>query len=407
MLTYLVIFGFFLVFSGFTFHPDTNSNYIWGKIAHEFGTLGYYYWMNFFTFGHPDQPPLYILFYKFVYQLYQLFYQIFWYLNVHFPVFPSKFMYWFESNGMFYVQKLPFIILLVFLPYFLVRKKLITTKQSLLLIFFPPFIYNTIFWGGNDLLVNILGFASVLLAYHKKIFLSLIVFTACFLFKSSLLLWLPVILVLAVHQKNYRQLILGVLCSVLIGYLLVIPFDNSIRLLWLVDKYLNQFLPGSMPHLTANAFNIYALFFGLKPQPDGIYRTISMVAAVALLLPIWLGLLKKPNLENTLLSLVVTTLISFSFITRMHERYTFPVFLPLLYLVKLHHQKYLKPLVFLTVFHLLNVYHAWWIPRLVPIINLFQFPFLVPLLCIGIIIITGYLYYLQLKQSLFRGKIHS
>jgi hypothetical protein len=96
-----------------------------------------------------------------------------------------------------------------------------------------------------------------------------------------------------------------------------------------------------------------------------------------------------------LLALVNVTLVTFFFLTRMHERYTFPAFIPLI-ILSLSEKSYFKYLLILTFTHLLNVYNLWWFPRL---------PFLIKALQLGVIIrlisLTNfYLLFALLKSQL-------
>lgn len=364
------------------YHGDVTVTYWWGKFASEFGWRGYYDWLNFGGYGRPDQPMLNIYYDWSVRQIYLFFYDIFWFLNTHISLFPSKFMQWYFINGNQILLKLPMVfsdIFLIFLSYKFFLKIFNSQKAKIIAIvltFYLPLIYNSAVWGSGDSIINLFGLLCVYLVWQKKYISSALFFLLSILYKSSLLIWIPIIIVSLIKNNIKRTEI----CKATIFFLLFIslvsfPFTplGINPLIWFFQTMLTKILPGAMPQLTANAFNFWALLYGLKPQLDEIIlfggfsaRMISIVLCFIGYLIICRKLYLNYNLKNLLLSLVNISLVTFVFMTRMHERYTFPALIPLLILC-FYDKKFIKYFVVLTITHLLNVYNWWWVPTIHPL----------------------------------------
>lgn len=392
-----------LAFSWVVFHDDARTNFWWGKFAYDFPLRGYYDWLEFGGYPQPDQPPLYILYYRFHRLLFVVSHNIFWWLNVNIPAFPSFFMQWYFEVGNLWLQKLiPIATDLIFIA---VIFKLFPSLSSrpllaIFIAFFPPFLYNTTFWGGNDLLLNLAFMASLYFMFKNRLLVSFLLLIFSMLFKTSLVLFLPIYLVAYLRLRHPPQrllLLFGLTTGVVL--LLSLPFATRPLIPWTTNLYLTTILPASMPHLTANAFNFWALLFGLSPIHDSLIifypltaRLVGFLLGLPLIILVYFSLYRHFSYRRLLLALSSITLISFFFFTRMHERYTFPALLPLI-LLTLNDFRYRRYLFLLTLTHILNVYNFWWFPRL---------PFLINLLGSGVIIGLLSLTNLYLLISLLR-----
>ncbi|KKR68743.1 MAG: hypothetical protein UU09_C0003G0004 [Microgenomates group bacterium GW2011_GWA2_40_6] len=70
-----------LLLSPFTYHKDVEVNYWWGKFAVDFPLRGYYDWLEFGGYTHPNQPMLYIYLYQTVRYIYLFGYNLFTFLS--------------------------------------------------------------------------------------------------------------------------------------------------------------------------------------------------------------------------------------------------------------------------------------------------------------------------------------
>jgi hypothetical protein len=167
-----------------------------------------------------------------------------------------------------------------------------------------------------------------------------------------------------------------------------------------------KILPGAMPQITANAMNFWAIIYGLLPQRLDktlvfnliSHRQLFLIICSIFYLIIYFKLYKKYTVKNLLLSLVNITLITFMFMTRMHERYTFPALIPLLMLC-FYDKKFIKYFVILSITHLLNVYNWWWIPNIKPLIFILKQDFFVRFISLINLIITLKIFSFSFKKE--------
>lgn len=385
------------------YHGDINALYWWGKFASEFGWRGYYDWLNFGGHSRPDQPMLNIYYDWGVRQLYLFFYKIFWYLNINIPLFPSKFMQWYFTDGNQYLLKLPMILADLFIIYFCYRftkSKLI----ALVLTLYPPLIYNSAIWGSGDSLITLFALVSVYFCWQKRYFFSVIFYIFSVLFKPSLLIWLPIFFIILIKNKiSLKNILLSI--TYLLGtiYLICLPF-NPIEvnpLIWFFQTMLTKLLPGFLDLVTANAMNFWALLYGLHPKIDNFFilnlinaRSISLLMCGLLYFYILLKLFKNYSLKNILLTLVTITLVTFTFMTRMHERYSFPALIPLLLLCHFDRQ-FIKYFIIISITHMINIYSVFLVPGTPTLALLFRNDLLIRFISLINVIVTLKLVFLN------------
>lgn len=383
----IVILGLFvrLISWPWIYHGDVNATYWWGKFASEFTWRGYYNWLNFGGHGIPDQPMLNIYYNWGIRQIYLFFYNIFWFLNIHIAVFPSKFMQWYFINGNQYLLKLPMIIAditIIYLCYKFTKSK----KIALILALFPPMIYNSAVWGSGDSIVNLFALLGVYFLWKKKYIPATSFYLISVLYKVSLLIWAPIILVILIKNKiSFKKIITSILFLLSMIYLISYPF-NPIEinpLVWFFETMTTKILPGVMDQVTANAMNIWALFFGLKPKLDEFLifdlisaRNFSILICIFFYIFILIKLFKNYSLKSLLLTLVNISMVTFCFMTRMHERYSFPALIPLL-LLSHYDRHFNKYFIILTITHIINVYSGWWIPNISFLVNILKTEFVI------------------------------
>jgi Gpi18-like mannosyltransferase len=413
-ITKIIVLGLFLrlISWPWIYNGDVTWTYWWGRFATEFTWRGYYDWLDFGGHGRPDLPMLNIYLLWFVRQIYIFFYNIFWYLNVNIPLFPSKFMQWYFIDGNQYLIKIPMIladIAIIYFCYKFTRSKII----ALVLALFPPMIYNSAVWGSGDSIVNIFALLGMYFLWKKKIILSVLLYSFSVLYKPSLLIWAPIFLVALVKNKiKINKLIISGILFLTLIYLVSYPF-NPVEihpLVWFIQTMLTKILPGVMDQVTANAMNFWALIYGLKPKLD-YFLILNVISARNLSLLIfgifYLFLLKKLyknySIQYFLLTLVTVSLTAFSFMTRMHERYSYPALIPLLLLCH-YDRKFIKYFIFLSITHFLNVYSSWGIPAIAPLNSILNNDFVVRFISFVNVIITLKLVFIHVSKKIVKSK---
>lgn len=353
-------------------HGDLNNNISWGNLVVERGLSGYYEGVNW-SYSNPNQPPLTILTFAATSYIWKSVENFSWFLNNKFSVFPSGFIWFWESKGMDLLVKLPGIIADLLIGYFIYKfLKERKNKQAVLItsiwLFNPVTWYNSAVWGQTDAIVNLLGFLSILFLIKKDLVKSSVFITLSILFKGSLALFIPIILIYAIFQKySLRKWLVSlffVLTATVISSVWFHPrWDIFI---WLFNLYENRIFPGEIGYLTANSFNFWWLvnpgkvldstkYLGIAARAWGII--IMLVTFIILAFYLW----KKQNEKRLLISLAVISLVSFLFMTRIHERYLYPFFIPATILLGWI-PGILIPYLILSFAHLLNLYHLFWAP---------------------------------------------
>lgn len=394
------------------YNGDVTWTYWWGKFATEFTWRGYYDWLNFGGHGRPDLPMLNIYLLWFVRQIYLFFFNIFWYLNVNIPIFPSKFMQWYFIDGNQYLIKIPMIladILIIYFCYKFTKSKII----ALVLALFPPMIYNSAVWGSGDSIVNLFALLGIYFLWKSKYPLAILLYSFSVLYKPSLLIWVPIFLVILIKNKiSLKKLVLSGILLLALIYLVSYPF-NPVEIhpiLWFIQTMLTKILPGVMDQVTANAMNFWALIYGLKPKLDYFLilniisaRNLSLVVFAMFYLYLLRKLYKNYSIKYLLLTLVTVSLTAFTFMTRMHERYSYPALIPLLILCH-YDRQFIKYFVILTITHLLNVYGSWGIPTFAPLNTILNNNIVVRFISLVNVVVTLKLIFISINNNQIKPK---
>lgn len=387
-------------------HGDLNNNISWGNIALERGLRGYYEGDSW-PYSNPNQPPLTILTFAGTSYIWKSVENVSWLLNNKFRAFPSAFIWFWEGKGMDLTVKLPGVIsdlLIGYLIYKFFKKR--NNKHAILLtsvwLFNPVTWYNSTVWGQTDAIVNLLALTSVIFLLKKDLVKSLVFLALSILFKGSLAIFIPIIIAYALFQKYSVKKWLVSIFSVLITSIVAsVWFHPKWDLfVWLFNLYKNRIFPGEIGYLTANSFNFWwlvnsgkvldsTLYLGIPARAWGII--VVLITFIVLLFYLW----RKQNEKRLFISLFVVSLVSFLFMTRIHERYLYPFFIPATILLG-SFSGMVVPYVILSLTHLLNLYHLFWAPGIPVLEKLYDFPWF-PIV-LSIINITTFLYLLRLLR---------
>jgi len=277
--------------------------------------------------------------------------------------------------------KLPFIlcdIAIAYLIYKLVynHKKEYAKIAASLFLFNPVIIYNSTVWGQTDSLINLFALSGIYLIFNKKYFPGIFLFLTGFLFKLSLIIYLPIFgLLLLKRIRDWKQFILPILSFTAFIYLLAIPFAFGAKnpFQWIWYMYTNRVLVRQGSMLNGNAFNFWFLIFGLDFSKSEFstfaslsYQLWSRLFFILTLIPICIKFLKsKLTLSLLLNSLLLSSFSSFLFLTNMHERYLYPILPIFVILIFLNKSRFnIKYYTIISLLHLLNLYNLWFYPEL-------------------------------------------
>jgi Gpi18-like mannosyltransferase len=370
-------------------HPDLPNHIDWGLRFLSYGSHNFYE-NSVWSVSWPNQPFGSILLFGLMAIIKNSLFSLIMFFNNTFSFFPSFIVPVLESNLHVWLVKIPFILSDIGLAYLIY--KIVNNVQpqkailaTCLFLFNPVLIYNSTIWGQTDSLINLLAILGIYLTFQKKYFLGIILFLSTFLFKLSLIIYLPIFGLLILKRiKDWRQFILPIISFLIFIFLLTIPFtfgDKS-PFQWLWYMYTNRVLPRQGSMLNGNAFNLWALIFGIDlgksefSQIFGLsYQLIGRILYVLFLLPIWFKFIKsKLTLTNLLMALTISAFGCFIFLTNMHERYLYPIF-PLISILAVLPKSYIKikSIVVLSIIHFLNLYNLWFYPLIKPLKFLLTF----------------------------------
>lgn len=375
ILVFLIAFILRLLLINVAYHGDLNNNFSWGQAAIKFGLNGFYERKGF-EFSVPNQPPLYIFLFGVVAWLFESIKNLTWYLNNNLGAFPSSMVWFWEANGKIILLKLPGILADLGIGYLIYRR--VGLKFSVLWLFNPITWYNSAIWGGTDAIVNLFGLMSVFSLLERNLVKSILFFVVSLLFKGSLIIFLPVLLLM--WMFNERRLSVWMKAVLISGFFIILVtfwFHPSFDLpVWLFNLYKSRIFPGEVGYLTANAFNLWYLvnpgrvldstkYFGITAHLLGYI--ISSIIAVAIIVKNRTQLKQD---RTILYLLAMSALVSFLFFTRIHERYLYPFFPVATILVALK-RKFLIPYVILSFTFLFNMYNLFWAPG-IPVLQNFM-----------------------------------
>jgi Gpi18-like mannosyltransferase len=398
-----------VVISGW--HPDLNNHIDWGI---RFLALGpkKFYENIFWGVSWPNQPLGTMLLFASMAWLKNIIFGFILFLNNTFPFFPSFIIPIIESNLHVWMVKLPFILCdlgLAYLIYKIVQefKPSVAKLAASLFLFNPVLIYNSTIWGQTDSLINLLAISGIYFIFKKKYFWGIFLFLSSFLFKLSLIIYLPIFgLLLFKKIKDWKKMIFPIVFFTVFIFCLAIPFAFGAKnpFQWLWYMYTNRVLVRQGSMLNGNAFNLWFLLFGLDFSKSeftkfaGItYQLWSRLLLCIFLIPVCLKFIKsKLSLYSLFMALLLTAFGSFIFLTNMHERYLYPIFPLLTVLLFIPKSKFtLKSLIILSLLHLINLYNLWFYPLFSPLKELLIasnfiicriFSFILILICISYLI---------------------
>lgn len=379
-----------LILVPLAYHSDLNTNTIWGIYAKEFGLRGYYDWLNFGNYARPEYPPFSTLLFLIIRVIWQLIFNVLWFINIKIPAFPSNLMTWFDNFGNMALLKIPGVLSDIGIGY-LIYKFTKKIKLACYYLFNPAVIYLSSVWGQTESFVAFFSLLGIILFLNKKYFRGFWSLFISFLTKASMLPSFPVIALLLIKEKIKPKKVLILIISLIVGvYLIGSMFTDHLPIWWMIRSYKDKFIVGPMnlPFINLNAFNFWGLVLGFGRISDKPYKLVAWLISIFFFLVILWKFRQKRT--NVFFALVLIFFASFLFLPRMHERYLFPIFVFFPFL--LYKFPGLKKVFFLlSGIYLINLYHWWWVPNISPLVAFFDLELVVRGLSAINMISFGYL----------------
>lgn len=392
-----------------SWHPDLLNHIDWGNRFINLGANKIYENI-FWGVSWLNQPLGTALLFALCAFLKHIIFSFFEFLNQNIAIFPSSIIPVLEANLHVWLVKLPFILTdigLGFLVYKIVFrfKPKLATLAAIVFLFNPVLIYNSTIWGQTDSLINLLAISGIYLVFQKKYFWGIWLFLVGFLFKMSLIIYLPIFGLLLIKQiKDWQKMIFPIISFLLFLFLIALPFrlDGFGSFHWLWYMYTNRVLVRQGSMLNGNAFNLWSLVFSIDlsksefTQIFGLsYQFIGRGLFLISLIPICFKFIKtKLTIYSLFSALILSAFSCFIFMTNMHERYLYPIFPLISILIFIPKTKfYFKDLVILSVIHFLNLYNLWFYPQINLLKNILIFNNFLTCRVLSAILIVIYIKY--------------
>lgn len=374
----ILLFAFLarLILSFGRFHPDLGNHLDWGIKFWQLGPKNFYENL-FWQVSWANQPPGTVYLFALMRKIYDLIFGLAWWFNLKISLFPSALIPFFQEKLYVSLIKLPAIFadlgIAALIYRFVVglRNKKLANFAALVFLFNPVSWYNSAVWGQTDAIINFFGLLSIYYFWKKKPVWATWAYFLSLYFKGSLVIFAPIVIILLLKSNLiwWKKVLAVVGPPVILAYL-SFPFVKWMGSIpWLYHLYRDRIFGHQGNMLTANAFNLWALIFGVDFNRNDLgiflglnYKTWGQLLFGFVFLPSLTALaIKKSEIKLTLWSLVITSLAAYIFLTNMHERYLFPVFPYLTILIFLLPN--LKPFYFLlSLIAWVNLYHLWYVP---------------------------------------------
>ncbi|UQZ83951.1 hypothetical protein SK3146_03163 [Paenibacillus konkukensis] len=273
------------------------------------------------------------------------------------------------------IVKLPMILfdIISIIVFLLVHKYQKHTVNWFVFIFFalnPALIFDSAVWGQVDILHSLLMVLTILLIVDAPMAAG-IIYSLALATKFQSIVIFPIILVFLLRkgflvEKDYKhaiKFIVGFLFPCIIVFIFFTLEGTFIKMV--KNAYFSAV--GFYPNVSMNAFNIWFYLVGTNPDTSDNIEIMSgvtikllgfcLLAMVAILVCIYILFSRKIDL---IILLKLSVLLNFSFFmlpTEIHERYSIPALVFLLFLLILE-KKFVKEVLLMTLavfFNLLAV----------------------------------------------------
>lgn len=420
---FFVLFSFVLqIFvSLFETYGDTKFYFIpWSQSVERLGFLGFY--DRPFGSGRElaNYPPVAIYIETFFHILSLKFVKpiigFFWYLNIHFSVFPSRFFSFINRDNvlMYSFMKLPNILANIFLALgvYFIAKSLIKNKASRLplillisVLFNPALIFISALWGQIDTVPLAFITWSFYYLLKKSNKTSVLLFSVALLTKQTVTLITPFYALFYLRGLTKKKLFEAMFIVYLTFIALFFPFEKSF-----LDKvfpfvnYLKIALAFGGEMLSLHAYNLWQVVGGYSIKDSQIVflglsaKTLSQLIVLGGLTLLIINIFnKKNNFINMIVGCSLFSLITFIFLTRMHERHLV-VAIPFLLMASLFSFRFYWLFIFESLYLLINMYAAWPIPRIESLATLTNNGVFIDVIVFMQIFLLGYFLFFWIKK---------
>ncbi len=407
-----LFFAVYFVLSVPYFSGDVKNHIVWGRSILEESPKGFY-GRYFHDYSFPNYPPVSMLSFAGSVWLFDGTKQLVTELD-KIPYFPSVFVTWMnEENVEVSFLKipaiLPFVLTAALIFYFAKSFKFSNKKAFKYLLLFllnPAFFYLAVVWGQNDFTQVLFILLAIYFLFKKSFYLSVIFAGFSILSKQTVLMVWGIFILTLIKVFNMQKAVIGVLVSVILLWLMYMPFNEN-SLLWPFAFY-NETLRTTGLLVADNAVNFWGVLSRFRPaDSQEVILNLKLeywgfLFFSLLFLPLLYKYLKsKFTNERFFYFLFMASIVYFFTLTRMHERYLIfgVVFSFILTMLNKNHW---FNLVFFSSLLFLNMYKGLYMPDwplIVDLLNSVQFLSILGVGYLGVLAVNYYNFMYRLRDE--------
>ncbi len=194
--------------------------------------------------------------------------------------------------------------------------------------FNPAVLLNSTLWGQVDSFFTMMIVSALILLRENRTGASSAMLCAAVLMKPQGIFFLPVLLFELLKRKEIKPFINAAIAGLMTALAVILPFSFNQRPLWILKLYMNT--ASGYTNASLNAFNLFSLL-GANLKDDSeiwflfSYRTWGLVLAVILVIFTGFLYLKGRHVSLPFIAGLLLNAGAFVLVSRMHERYMFPV----------------------------------------------------------------------------------
>lgn len=420
LLTLVLALGFFLrIFVSVRLYSgDVNNHIAWGKEIDIAGAAGVYErdFTNKYKVMAPTYPPVALGLFAGAYEVFLQSVRLVYVLGRWSPqMFTDWVVAFGHPNMLPAFLKLPSILADMGIAILLYKIVKLRTKSwnkgflaFLIVLFSPAIWFNSAAWGQIESIPIFFVILASVFLIEERLLLAGVSLVVAILVKQSAIIFLPLFFVYVYKKRSLGLCFKTGLLQVCIFVVSFFPFEKDFSFIWPFKIFLEKVRTGSgSDYVTDHAFNFWALASGLGKIPDSAsglwgvpYGFLGLLILSIALMRIFLWFWKNISLENLWKAWILISMSTFFLTTRMHERYLAPVFILWLLPWGKWNRLIVLSYIYLSVFHLANLYHNWWMPNIEWVVTILK-----PELNIKILILLALGFYGVLLVKWTRNEI--
>jgi Gpi18-like mannosyltransferase len=226
-------------------------------------------------------------------------------------------------------------------------------------VFNPAIIYNSAIWGQVDSIYTLFCLLALIMIVSDKLELAGAFMAIAILTKPQSLVILPFVALLIIKKRNPFRIAKSLTAFVFVLLVLALPFFQKTSLYQLLNIYSSGY--GGFAYNSVNAFNLWSFLGFWKPDNTTFlflnYKQWGYILFGLLFIYVVFITIGTKNDKYIYYASAILFFGFFMIFTRVHERYLFPMFAPLI--IAANMDKRLNYIYLISSFtYLFNLYYV-------------------------------------------------